>query len=563
MSEIKTIDWQSDRACHYVLSKLNDMKMNISKMFIEDVIGEDLGEEDTLSENTVIYNNEAVDGLFPGYPSKLSVDATIALMMSYGDFPIPEEIRKYLVDVFEQGLIKDDSFPVSDDIYEKGRAILDAFIESGLPYYSACALTGATFVECGWNVHVYNSTEASGGGVGGTSDWSGCGEGLFGLTFWTQKEKMIKTLGYNHTYRIPDTQGKYNDNRATHLCDLDEEQWIEMAKEYLKNTAKKDYEVLSNEDAPQSDDDLIEILSASYLWKAACGLDPTWDNVKETTLKYQNTHKKMHGESSVHDGFGTQICISIALDKYLHDEKVVDMHDIGLDISFDISTSGKVDASKKPKPNKYFGNGGGGANTSSSQSRKGNGPKTVANGDQIDERGTDIDNKFILPEGFDPSKGSTEDIILEVKRGKQFTHQGMVAVYGKLFVNGQYWCDTAERNIVAPGMYKVAWRSEQGCTKTGRSDWVRKAESGNINYKFALYSNKYVPLVLNTVGLDGRQKTGIRIHEGTSVGWSEGCLVVGKMNQYGNGLTNTWESWKSLYDYCRDCKTCKIIYTNV
>lgn len=544
----KTIEWESDRICHYVLGKINDMRMNISKMFLEGVIGEDLGEEHTIKVNTIKYNNNAVEGLFPGYPSTISVDGTIALMMNYGDFPIPEEVRKYLVDVFENNLIKDESFPVSDDKFENGRAILEAFLESGMPYYSACAITGATFVECGWNVHVYNESEHGGDGVKDTGNWAGCGEGLFGLTFWSQKEKIIKKLGFDKTDGIPNNASDYNSSRK-HLCDLDEEQWIEIAKEYLENTAKKDFDVLANEDQPQSDSDLIEILSASYLWKAACGLEPTFDNVKETTKKYQNTHKNMFGEDSVHDGFGTQVLISVALDKYLHGETTIDMNDLGIDISYEISTSGKVDENTKPKPNSFNKKYG---STASSQSQSGTGVKPKP------KYGSEKDDKLILPEGFDPRKSTAKQITLEVKRGKEFVHNGVRAVYGKLYVNGQYWCDTAERKLVSPGIYKVAWRADQGCTAIGRNDWISKGERGDSNYRFAIYSNKYVPLIL---GIKGR--SGIRIHEGTSVAWSEGCLVLGKMT--GNGdikshLTNTWESWKSLYDYCLGCESCQIVY---
>ena len=358
--DVKTIEWKSDRICHYVLSKLNDMKMNISKIFIEDATGKEMSDSNTLKINTIKYKNEAVNGLFSGTPSTVSVDATIALMMSYGEFPIPEEVRKYIIDAFENGLINPENFPASDEKFENGKTILDAFIESGMPYYSACALTGATFVECGWNVHVFNSVEASGQGVDKTADWAGCGEGLFGLTFWSQKEKIIKELGYDKTHQIPADKTKYNDKRAKHLCDLDEPEWIDIAKEYLKNSAEKDYDVLTNEDEPQSDDDFTEILSASYLWKAACGLTPTFDNVKDTAQKYLNTHKRMFGEGNLHDGFATQICISIALDKYLHGETVIDMNDLGLEISYDIETSGKVILDKIAKRNesKLYGNSG-------------------------------------------------------------------------------------------------------------------------------------------------------------------------------------------------------------
>lgn len=336
MSDAKKIEWKSGRVCHYVIGELFNMKQNITKMFFEDVIGKDLGRSDSLNRNTLRYKNEIVEGPVIGSPSTLSVDGTIALMASYGEFPIPEEVRKYLVKCWEEDMIDEEKFPISAETFERGKAILDAFIEAGIPYYSACAMTGATFVECSWDVHTHNTAENEGKGASSTSNWTGCGEGLFGLTYWSQKVAIIISLGFNKTKGIPDTPDKYNDKRARHLCDLDEADWIEIAQEYLKKTAKKHYDVLFFEDEPENEDDLTEILCASYLWKAACGLDPTLENVEITTQRYKDTHRRMYGDKSVHDGFAKQICTSIALDQYLHGAEKIDFNQLGMDIKYDI-----------------------------------------------------------------------------------------------------------------------------------------------------------------------------------------------------------------------------------
>ena len=350
MSDVKTIQWESDRICHYVISKLNDMKINLFKMNIEDVIGKELEDPNTLKVNTIKYDNHMIDDSQSFGMSHLSVDGTIVMMYTYGEFPIPEEVRKYLVDAFENDLILPDHFPKEEETFEHARDIVDAMIDADLPYYVAIALCGAMFVECAWNCHVYNHQEQEErSGVPSTYGWSNCGEGLFGLTHWSAKQKIITKLGYDSTKGISSIESEYNKPSANHLCKLDEPEWIEMTLEFLKMFAKKHYDVFTNEEEPQSDDDYTTILSAGYLWKAAPGLDPKFDNVKETTKKYLNTHKRQNGTKGLHDGFATQIVISIILDKYLHDELEIDLNEMGLDIKMEIKSIPGSDYEKTRK----------------------------------------------------------------------------------------------------------------------------------------------------------------------------------------------------------------------
>lgn len=152
-----------------------------------------------------------------------------------------------------------------------------------------------------------------------------------------------------------------------------------------------------------------------------------------------------------------------------------------------------------------------------------------------------------------PTGGNTKDVQLTVIRGERFTHGGRSACYGKLYVNGEYWFDTGERSMVTPGTYPVAFRKDKGCTMTGRADWLKKGKEGDPLRRFAIYSKGYVPLVLNTKG-----RAGIRIHQGTSVAWSEGCLITGNFK---NGkLENSWECWKKLYDFCYNANSVTITY---
>lgn len=164
-----------------------------------------------------------------------------------------------------------------------------------------------------------------------------------------------------------------------------------------------------------------------------------------------------------------------------------------------------------------------------------------------------LDDTFSLGNYPPPQGGSTSDVKLTVVRGQRFTHGGMSAAYGKLYVNGEPWFDTGERNLLTPGTYPVAFRKEKGATMTGRKDWLEKGKAGDPLRRFAVASNGYVPLVLNTGA-----RAGIRIHQGTSVGWSEGCLITGNLK---NGkLENSWECWKRLYDYCYNANSVTITY---
>lgn len=334
MNSTKTIEWQSDRIDDYIICKLEDIKMNLAKLALCESYDLKLGKVDAHDINTIVYDNTAVKSPYGGI-SHLSIGATAVLMASFGEFPIPPEVAEYIKMRWEDENVNTDNFPTSAELYEKGKAIVEAFLENDIPYYAAVALTGACFIECAWDVHVYNKLEKDGGGVGGTNGWAGCGEGLFGLTFWTQKEKIIKKLGLNSAWKSAEA---YN-NSNSHLCDEDEETWIEILMTYLELCAKKQYDVLGDEDADYNDQETqAKTLFSSYLWKAGQGVDPDFDGMKKTAERYMNTHKKQSSNPRYKpiDGFAQQVCISILLDQYLHNEKSPNFDCIGIDYGIDI-----------------------------------------------------------------------------------------------------------------------------------------------------------------------------------------------------------------------------------
>lgn len=367
MSQEKTVEWRGDKLANWMLAEIEEMRRNILKMGLEDITGATIEDIDLSENKNIVYRNEIVEGPFPGTPSKLSVDATIALMLQYGDFYIPDEAKQFIKECFDNKAIIPEHLPDNEELLENGRAILDAFLEAEYPYYSACALVGATFIECGWNVHVYNDMEKRGAGVNNnnfkTAGWENCGEGLFGLTFWDQKEKMIQKLGTTSP-PVPKTKEAYhedydkNNNKVNHLCDLDETYWCQMAKIYLDEGATKKHNEKLLRDTLSGDTEYLESLAASYLWKAGAGREPEWDEALDMSNIYMDTHKRQGAENPV-NSFAQQICVSIFMDQYLHGEETLTLEELGIDFKVELANGGfKTQADNIRTFHKYHGAGG-------------------------------------------------------------------------------------------------------------------------------------------------------------------------------------------------------------
>ena len=325
------------------------MKLDIMEMCLDDIEDLDLSEIKPNKKDLVRYKNNIIPSKSPGVPSNVSIEATAIMLASFGDFPIPPEITAYIKDAYDNGRVNDNKIPSNEDLYEKGKNILMAFIEKGIPYYSACAMTGACYVECGWNVNVYNKLEKERNGVGGTGGWSGCGEGLFGLTFWSQKYKVMSKLMLPQM-DVNTTQHQYDTRDYPHLCDCNESQWVDILEAYLDVCVPKHKEILYSTDIPEDDEARTKILCSGYLFKAAGGLESTFDNVKDTTARYMRTHTMQGGEGyHAYDGFALQIFISIFLDRYLHGAGV-DLEGKSL---IDVAFSSMGDA---PLSSEVFGN---------------------------------------------------------------------------------------------------------------------------------------------------------------------------------------------------------------
>ena len=119
---------------------------------------------------------------------------------------------------------------------------------------------------------------------------------------------------------------------------------------------------------------------------------------------------------------------------------------------------------------------------------------------------------------------------MDLKLNRIFFHKNYTI--GKLYVNGQYWCDTMEDtnrdfnrdgDLLDDGEGKVY-------AETAIPFGIYKVEV-TMSPRF----KRYLPLLLNVPHF-----TGIRIHAGNSAGDSSGCILVGE-NKVKGGLVRSRE----------------------
>lgn len=248
----------------------------------------------------------------------------------FGEFNLPLRILDGIINARDTKQIPDnvlDSIPESR--FEKAKEIFELLkSNTQINLYALYGIMGAMYVECGWNFDdkIVNKDELNGkegdaGFVAGTGGESGCGECWFGLTFWPTKLAIINDI---KPPGVSNDQSTYGKNGSKMLADLDKSWQCKIINSYLKNIAKKQYEVLSktiSDISSLDDDEMEEQLAASYLWKAGQGMDPTLENAEEIAERYIKTHTAQ-GHTNIKNGFYTQIFISIAFALYLEEDKV-------------------------------------------------------------------------------------------------------------------------------------------------------------------------------------------------------------------------------------------------
>lgn len=119
---------------------------------------------------------------------------------------------------------------------------------------------------------------------------------------------------------------------------------------------------------------------------------------------------------------------------------------------------------------------------------------------------------------------------------------------GKMYVNGQYFCDTLEdtvRDLNKDGdLNDVGEGKIQSKTSIpyGRYEVTLKIKSPKFSQKAAYnWCSGYLPRLLNVKHFDG-----ILIHAGNNADHSAGCILVGKNSIVGQ-LTNSMDTFKDLY----------------
>ncbi|HCN52545.1 MAG TPA: hypothetical protein DIS88_01720 [Prevotella sp.] len=108
---------------------------------------------------------------------------------------------------------------------------------------------------------------------------------------------------------------------------------------------------------------------------------------------------------------------------------------------------------------------------------------------------------------------------------------------GKLYINGQYFCDTLEDKD------RGLKQSDNVITIKAKKIFGNTAiPSGtyNVILSYSPKFKKYLPLVENVKGFSG-----IRIHQGNTANDTEGCILVGKNNIVGM-VTHSEDTLKAL-----------------
>lgn len=363
-NKLYKLNWSSERKEDKLFQIFEEMKFDMIGMSLSSFGYDKLNEILNIKKTNIRFSNKIYKTLTDN-PSNLSVEATAVLMINYGmsgPFIIPPDLIRYMQEEVPSKEELDryvKNFPRTEELYEKGKIIFEAMIDEGYPSQAAYSLAGATFSECAWNPNVYNKAEQSKstGATAFASGWANCGEGLFGLTNWSQKEKIIKRLGLNiscdmYAYdkgRIvkgmrPAANGitldksKYDKGPSPSnplLFQCTEKEWIRIMKQYISDLGKgrgddKDtIDYLMYSKPPQNHDDPDDLdhklLYASYLFKAGNAHPKTFEGTKKCVEGYKRTHKKMFGEKNANyvpkNGFVEQLMIAYLLAQYVNGTK--------------------------------------------------------------------------------------------------------------------------------------------------------------------------------------------------------------------------------------------------
>ena len=129
---------------------------------------------------------------------------------------------------------------------------------------------------------------------------------------------------------------------------------------------------------------------------------------------------------------------------------------------------------------------------------------------------------------------------LEVKRiAKQSTY-----TIGKLFIDGEYFCDTLED--VCRGLTQDMTEAQIAQIKV-KGQTAIPSGTYKVDITFSQKFKKYLPILENVKGFEG-----IRIHSGNDSDDTEGCLLVGKNDVVGKVTNSVYYFNKIMTELLKD-----------
>lgn len=333
----KNIKWESDNLDTYIFSKIYDVQHDLIKEAMEYSYGIELDKTNSLANTDLIYDNEMVKNDM--FNSHVSVGAAIIASHRFrgGDFILPDEVLEYIMEEYEADRANQKNLPSKDADLKEGVKVYEMFKDLGYDDEAAYALAGACWVESRWNCHAVNIDEVNGLNSNTGAGWNNAGEGYFQLTWWESKYKVIRALQLPGIYGSP---SGYEPGSA-HISDLDENWWKKITEYFISSHTNPNHKkVLTGTD-------MVLQLCAAYLFKAAPGLEITFDNVKKRVTQTMAGHQKIYGSSyKPYNGFVYQMLAAYVLSKYASG-KEIDLKDIGIDFTSNARGSGFISGIRK------------------------------------------------------------------------------------------------------------------------------------------------------------------------------------------------------------------------
>lgn len=309
------------------------------------------------NDKRITFKNNFLKNRFEN-TSAMSVSGTIAILTRQtGPFIIPPDIIDYMKEEIPDDIELDrylKRFPTDEDIWDKAKEYYEALIDAEFPTQSAYSLCGAFYTECTWNPNVVNVDEVANKNANVKGGWADAGEGLFGLTFWSQKENIIKKLNLGAgceiylwqngratktvtSKGITTKRDEYNKGPAggaTVLAQCTEKVWMEILKTYIEGLGKgngddkKTIEYIMYDEEPvgstDNEDDDHKLLYATYLFKAGNGYKKSFEPLVKCIESYKRTHENMYQKKNptfkAKNGFVEQLIAAWALSRYIVDE---------------------------------------------------------------------------------------------------------------------------------------------------------------------------------------------------------------------------------------------------